>query len=135
MSAKLVVHPEKCTGCKSCMLICSFEHTNAFNYEDARVIVVKNESRGQSTPMVCLNCEEAPCIEACPEEAIRRQSDSNRVILTEAECNGCGDCVKACPYQAIHLHRNSGVAVKCDFCGGDPQCIKFCRLPEALIWG
>lgn len=135
MSAKLVVHPEKCTGCKSCMLICSFEHTNAFNYEDARVIVVKNESRGQSTPMVCLNCEEAPCIEACPEEAIRRQSDSNRVILTEAECNGCGDCVKACPYQAIHLHRNSGVAVKCDFCGGDPQCIKVCRLPEALIWG
>jgi len=117
------------------MLICSFEHTNAFNYEDARVIVVKNESRGQSTPMVCLNCEEAPCIEACLVEAIRRQSDSNRVILTEAECNGCGDCVEACPYQAIHLHRNSGVAVKCDFCGGDPQCIKVCRLPEALIWG
>ena len=135
MSAKLVIQPENCTGCKSCMLICSFEHTHAFCYEDARVQVVKNESRGESTPMVCLNCEEAPCIEACPVGAIRRQPAGNRVILIEAECNGCGDCVEACPYQAIHLHRNSGIAVKCDFCGGDPQCIRVCRFPEALIWG
>ncbi len=135
MSAKLVVHPEKCTGCKSCMLICSFEHTHAFSYEDARVQVVKNESRGQSIPMVCLNCEDAPCIDACPVEAIGWQSDGNRVVLNEAECNGCGDCIEACPYQAIHLHRTSGVAVKCDFCKGDPQCIKVCRFPEALVWG
>lgn len=134
MRAKLVVQPENCTGCKSCMLICSFEHTDVFSYEDARVTVAKNESRGQSTPMVCRNCEDAPCIEACPVKAIRRQPDSHRVILAEAECTGCGDCVEACPYQAIRLLRKSGMAIKCDFCGGDPQCVKVCRFPEALIW-
>jgi Fe-S-cluster-containing hydrogenase component 2 len=116
------------------MLICSFEHTEAFSYEDARVTVAKNESRGQSIPMVCLNCEEAPCIESCPVEAIRRQPDSHWVTLAEAECTGCGDCVEACPYQAIRLHHKSGIAIKCDFCAGDPQCVKVCRFPEALIW-
>ncbi len=135
MSAKLVVQPENCTGCKSCMLICSFEHTEAFSYEDARVSVAKNESRGQSTPNVCRNCEEAPCIEACPVEAIRRLPDSRWVILNEAECTGCGDCVAACQYQAIRMHLHSGIAIKCDFCGREPHCIKVCRFPEALTWG
>ena len=134
MSEKLVVQPQNCTGCKSCMLICSFAHTDAFSYEDARVRVEKNESRGVSSTLVCLNCEEAPCIEACPVGAIERQPDTQRVILTEAECTGCGDCVDACPYQAICLHRSSGIAIKCDFCGGDPQCINVCRFPEALTW-
>jgi carbon-monoxide dehydrogenase iron sulfur subunit len=66
MSPRLVVQPENCTGCKSCMLACSFAHTNAFSYRDSRIRVVKDESRGQSTPLVCRQCEDAPCIEASP---------------------------------------------------------------------
>jgi len=134
MPAKLIVQPDKCTGCMSCTLICSFEHTQAFSYEDARLRVDKNESRGQSTPMVCRNCDEAPCIDACPVEAIRRQPDTHWIILDEAECTGCENCIEACPFQAIRMHRNNEIAIKCDFCGGDPQCIKVCRFPEALIW-
>ena len=134
MPPTLVVQPENCTGCKSCMLICSFAHTDAFDYDDARVRVTKNESRGQSTPLVCRNCDDAPCIPACPVEAIGREPNHQRVILDEGACTGCGICVDACPYQAIHLHPASGVAVKCDLCGGDPQCVKVCRLPEALVW-
>jgi len=134
MNAKLVIQPENCTGCKSCMLICSFAHTDAFSYENARVRVETDESRGRSTPFVCRNCEEAPCVDACPEGAIQRQPDSGWVILNEEACTGCGECVASCPYQAIYLHRKSGIAVKCNFCDGDPQCITVCRFPEALTW-
>ncbi len=134
MPPKLVVQPENCTGCKSCMLICSFVHTEAFGYDDARVRVAKNESRGQSTPLVCRNCEKPLCIGACPIEAIRREPHNQWVILDEEACNGCGACVDACPNQSIRLHPSSGVAFKCDFCGGDPHCVKVCRLPEALLW-
>jgi carbon-monoxide dehydrogenase iron sulfur subunit len=135
MPPKLIVQPEKCTGCKSCMLICSFVHTDAFSYDDARLKVAKNESRGQSMPQVCRNCEDPPCIPACPVEAIRCDPGNQWVILDEGACTGCGACVDACPYRAIHLHPTSGIAIKCDFCGGDPQCVKVCRLPEALVWG
>ncbi len=27
---------------------------------------------------------------------------------------------------------DKNIAVKCDLCGGDPQCVKACRLPQAL---
>lgn len=134
MSPKLMVQPEKCTGCKSCMLMCAFAHTNGFSYRDSRVLVVKNESRGQSTPLVCRHCEEAPCIEACPQGAITRDTQSDRVILDEGECNGCEACLDACPYQAIHLDDERGVVLICDLCEGDPQCVKVCRFPEALVW-
>lgn len=134
MSSRLIVHPENCTGCKSCMLMCAFAHTDAFSYEDARVWVVKKESRGQSAPLVCRHCEDAPCIEACPVGAIRQDPQSHWVVLDEEECTGCGACVDACPYQAIHMDDNRDIAVKCDLCGGDPQCVKVCRFPEALVW-
>jgi len=134
MSPKLIVQPDHCTGCKSCMLICSFAHTDAFRYDDARLRVAKDESRGQSSPLVCRNCEDSPCILACPVEAIRREPQNQWVLLDEGACTGCGDCVEACPFQAIHLHADHGMAIKCDFCGGDPQCVKVCRFPEALAW-
>ncbi|MBW1962891.1 MAG: 4Fe-4S dicluster domain-containing protein [Deltaproteobacteria bacterium] len=134
MSAQLLVQPKNCTGCKSCMLICSFYHTDAFSYEDARLWIEKNESRGISTPVVCRNCDDAPCIEACPVEAIGRKPPHGWTIIDETLCNGCGECVVVCPYEAVQMHPERDVAVKCDLCDGDPQCVRVCRLPEALVW-
>jgi len=117
------------------MLMCSFAHTDAFSYEDARVRVVKNESRGQSAPLVCRHCEDAPCIEACPVEAISQDPQTHWVVLDEETCTGCEACIDACPYKAIHMDYERGIALKCDLCGGEPQCVKVCRFPEALLWG
>jgi Fe-S-cluster-containing hydrogenase component 2 len=116
------------------MLICSFSHTQAFSYQDARVRIVKDEARGQSTPIVCRNCKKAPCIEACPVEAISRLEPEGYVALDEEACTGCGECVSACPFGAIRLDRKKGIALKCDLCGGDPQCVRVCRFPQALTW-
>jgi Fe-S-cluster-containing hydrogenase component 2 len=116
------------------MLICSFSHTQAFSYQSARVRIEKDEARGRSTPIVCRNCKKAPCIEACPVEAISRLEPEGYVVLKEAECVGCGECVSACPFGAIRLDKEKGIALKCDLCGGDPQCVRVCRFPQALSW-
>ncbi len=36
------------------------------------------------------------------------------------------------PHGGITLHPDTRVAVACDLCGGDPQCVKYCP-EEALI--
>ena len=113
--------------------MCSFAHTNGFSYSDARVKVVKEESRGLSEPHICRHCPDAPCIEACPEEAISHEKHG-WVLLDEELCVGGGLCVEACPYDALYLDREKGFALKCDLCGGDPQCVKVCRFPRALVW-
>ena len=35
-------------------------------------------------------------------------------------------CLLACPLGDIHFDREAGVAGKCDLCGGDPACVRFC---------
>jgi Fe-S-cluster-containing hydrogenase component 2 len=37
----------------------------------------------------------------------------------------------ACPFGMIFVDAEKGFAVKCDLCGGDPECVKYC-IPEAL---
>jgi Fe-S-cluster-containing hydrogenase component 2 len=35
-------------------------------------------------------------------------------------------CITACPFGVISLHPEKHVAIKCDLCGGDPECVKHC---------
>jgi Fe-S-cluster-containing hydrogenase component 2 len=40
-------------------------------------------------------------------------------------------CVDACPFGAIYAHADVDNPIKCDHCGGDPECVKVC--PKAAI--
>jgi len=51
------------------------------------------------------------------------------VEVDSSRCIGCGACAEACPFGVIHVLR--GIAIKCDLCGGDPECVKHCT-PNAL---
>jgi len=66
------------------------------------------------------------CAEACPAGAIARGADGAVVVDRDA-CTACGACNGACPYHVIRYDRG-GKAVKCDLCGGDPHCAKYCIL-------
>jgi len=78
---------------------------------------------------VCRQCFPAPCLQACPAEAILGE---NSIIFLEREkCSGCGLCVEACPHAAIKLDPQDGLARKCDLCGGSPECTALC--PKGAI--
>ena len=131
MSKVLVVDPAKCTSCRLCELVCSERSTGAYRPSRSRIRVAINVDEAFYFPMVCIQCEDAPCIEACPTNALVRDPQTNAVILLDARCNECGACEAACPYGAIRCPE--GKPEKCDLCGGDPECVRFCA-PQALVY-
>lgn len=114
-----------CAGCRFCELICSFQHSNMGNDKLSRIKLVSLE-KGIKVPIMCQHCEDAPCAAACPSGALTRESKEQPVKVDEGRCIGCGTCVSVCPFGGININPITGVAFKCDLCGGDPHCVKYC---------
>jgi Fe-S-cluster-containing hydrogenase component 2 len=114
------------------MLICSFVHNGSFSYKKARIRVITREDHAEATPIICRHCDDAPCIEACPEKAIFSDPKNGTVQLREDLCIGCKSCLAVCPYEAIFFDDLNKTAFKCDLCGGNPECVRVCELPQAL---
>jgi len=115
-----------CTGCRNCELACSARNTRTFNPRRSRVVVLKEEPRSIVLPMVCLQCEEPLCRDACPAGAIVENS-SGALTVNQERCIGCHNCVTACVYGGIFIDPVSGKALKCDLCDGKPACVKACE--------
>ncbi len=129
----LAIRPEACTGCLACAVYCSLAHEGAVNLELARIAVHHDENRQVLVPVVCLPCDEKPCLRACAENNAIALTPSGAVVIDESLCSGCARCVRACPIGAIRVHRLAGrgknaraVSLKCDQCGGDPWCARVC---------
>jgi carbon-monoxide dehydrogenase iron sulfur subunit len=118
---------EKCTGCRTCELVCSVKHEGAANPSKSRIKVVKWEWEGRYVPMSCQQCIDAPCLAVCPVKAISRDESLNRVQVNYDACIGCRMCVAACPFGAMGFNTDLKKVSKCDFCDGDPQCSRFCE--------
>ena len=123
---RLVVDAHKCTGCNLCEISCSFFHEKIFDPTVARIWVIKKEAEGIDYPVTCRLCLKAPCIEACPVEALFRDDKSDIVRLNSEKCICCDSCVEACPFGAITLHPKTKFPLVCDLCEGNPACVKKC---------
>ncbi len=122
----LVVDYEKCNGCRLCEVVCSFFHTGTINPSRSRIKIVNWEEVGH-LPMVCNHCEQAYCVEVCPTRACHREPENNnRVTIDKRLCIGCRTCIIACPFGHPFFDIQDRVTVKCDYCDGDPQCVRFC---------
>lgn len=126
MTKVLMIHPDKCTGCKNCSLACTFGHEGQFRPAGTRVHVYTWEREGFSVPMMCQQCDDASCMKVCPTGALHRPKGGDLVVYDKAKCIGCRMCTMACPFGNAVYDGATGSILKCDTCGGSPECVRFC---------
>jgi Fe-S-cluster-containing hydrogenase component 2 len=112
-------------------MVCAVKHTGVNNPSRSRIHVIKWQFEGFDLPMLCQQCEQAPCITVCPKHALSRDQALGRVVLDYDLCIGCKLCVAACPFGGMGIDVVSRQVIKCDLCDGDPACVRVCD-PGAL---
>ncbi|MBT8375028.1 MAG: 4Fe-4S dicluster domain-containing protein [Deltaproteobacteria bacterium] len=125
-SRVLVADIKKCTGCKQCELACSIKQTGVINPSKSCIQIIDWNHKGIFLPVFCQQCEDAPCMMACPKEAIYRDTKLERMAIDYDLCVACRMCVSACPFGAMKFDQVRAKILKCDLCDGSPQCVNFC---------
>ena len=145
----LVIDIERCVGCQTCDIACRVENgmetvsgiraeTVGGDYPDTPAGKFPNLSM-YFLPIACMHCDEPPCRDACPTDAIYKRPDGV-VILDEEKCDGCQACLTVCPYEAMKYDEDANVVRKCNLCferlddGFEPFCATCCGV-DAIFCG
>ncbi len=160
----LLIDSSKCAdGCTSCVDACHTENgvTNhgrpATDAQWIRKVTLKDQQTGhvQTLPLMCLHCEEPPCVDVCPTGASFKRADGI-VLVDKHICIGCRYCMMACPYKArsfvhevttgqkSHAPRGKGTVESCTLCvhkvdrgDGSTACADACKQAghQAILFG
>jgi len=123
---QLVVTPSRCIGCRTCEIACAFSHPAGGAPGRSRIRVFPLRPPEGGVPVVCFQCDQAACVAVCPTGALTRDERTGAVAYDEARCIRCRACVHACPFGNMSFDEGASLCAKCDLCGGDPQCAKYC---------
>lgn len=125
--------PDKCIGCQLCEYVCSYTKTHEYNSYRSRIRTVRVEEV-LITAIACRSCENAPCVRACPKDALEQDENTGIIRVDPTKCDACAWCVEACDFGAISMNPATKLAEMCDHCEDleeGPQCVKWCP-KEAL---
>lgn len=126
---------EACAGCRTCEAVCSLSHEGVVRPSLARTWIVDYILEGHRIEgYTCRQCKGPECLYACPTKALYIDAATGARVIDSEKCVGCKNCMEACPqypHAPIRYDTNKEVCVKCDLCGGQPLCVKFC--PEAAL--
>jgi Fe-S-cluster-containing dehydrogenase component len=134
MNGKVIVIDEtRCDGCMHCVAACLEAHGIGVEEPNRAQIRVWRTEEDLHVPLTCHHCETPSCAQACPTKACRQDIEGQRVIIDDTECIGCRACNVACPFGHAHYDGVSRVSTKCDYCDGEPECVKVCE-PGAITY-
>lgn len=159
MRYAMVIDTRRCSGCDACAIACKQSNGTGPGILWSRVLKAEEgtypNARQVFTPVLCNQCENPACVEACPTGATFRREDGI-VVVDSQTCIGCSACIAACPYEGVrHLvpedasgyygelgltpfesaryaTHTAGTVEKCDFCsarldeGKLPACVQAC---------
>ncbi len=137
-----VLDQDRCIGCHACTTACKSENEVPLGVtrtyvKSADVGVFPNVRRAFQVTR-CNQCADAPCVAACPTEAMYRREDGI-VDFDKRICIGCKACMAACPYDAIFINPEDHSAEKCNMCahrldlGLEPACVTVCPAEAILV--
>jgi Fe-S-cluster-containing dehydrogenase component len=151
----MVIDISKCIGCYNCFLACRDEfagneykgYSAAQPMEGQNWIRVIEKERGQYpkvkvsyTPILCMHCDDAPCIKMAQDGAVYRRADGI-VIIDPVKAKGQKELVSSCPYRVIEWNEREQLPQKCTLCAHmldkgekEPRCVETCPT-GALIFG
>jgi len=165
----------RCIGCRRCVYACVDENNQSKDPQIHWITVLRFKKGEKFTdleesekyynpkevpepgyfymPVQCQQCENPPCVKACPTQATWKDPDGI-VVVDYNWCIGCRYCMAACPYGARRFNwaspnrrpeeinpnthylgnrpRYKGVVEKCTFCiqrtrnGRYPACVEAC---------
>jgi tetrathionate reductase subunit B len=149
-----VIDVSICNGCYCCQVACKDEHVAndwspyAKPQPDTGQFWLKLNEFVRGTvpkvkmhylPVLCMHCDAAPCITACPIEGAIYKRDDGLVVIDSTKCTGCKGCVDSCPWGVIYFNEDLNIAQKCTGCahildgkaGGEglpkvPRCVDVC---------
>ena len=119
------INAQKCTGCRSCEVICSAFHydLSLVNRVRSRIRVIIDEENDVYVPIIAGPYTEAEC------------PGRYTMTIEGREYDECSFCRASCPSRDLFKEPESGLPLKCDMCGEPPQpeplCVKWCK-SEAL---
>lgn len=111
---RIKIDHTKCTGCRLCELACAWQHTGSVNPQKSRIGVFIADA-------FCLPVIAGPYTEAAC-------NSKGMIIIDGREIDECVVCRASCPAKPWFKEPDTGIPLKCDFCGEppDPQCVKVC---------
>jgi Fe-S-cluster-containing dehydrogenase component len=137
-----VLDQTKCIGCHACTTACKSENEVPLGvtrtYVKSVDVGVFPQARRAFQVTRCNQCTDAPCVAACPTQAMFRREDGI-VDFDKEICIGCKACMAACPYDAIFINPEDHSAEKCNMCahrldlGLEPACVTVCPTEAILV--
>ena len=137
-----VLDQTRCIGCHACTTACKSENEVPLGVTRTYVKSVDvgtfPQVRRAFQVTRCNQCTDAPCVAACPTEAMYKRPDGI-VDFDKDICIGCKACMAACPYDAIFINPEDHSAEKCNMCahridvGLEPACVSVCPTEAILV--